>query len=135
MKKNQIGKIHLTDAGMEQLLKERDATMQEHLNQLNNAQAVKGSALNSVVLAAVQHGGLPPVSQQAAFFEAAKNLATIISDEQLVNRAKGIKALVKELNVHQARDAIVWSCKEAGVDLFDADPRDQAVVKTLVAEH
>lgn len=122
--KNQVGKIHLTDAGMQQLLAERDQTTQEHLDQMNKAQAVKGSAINAVVLAAIQHGGLPVSGGEQEFFDRAKKLAGIISDDQLVNRANDIKALLKELKIYQARDAIVWGCKQAGVSLFEGDARE-----------
>lgn len=121
---NKIGKIHLTSGGMEQLLRERDQMTQEHLDQMNKAQAVKGSAVNAVVLAAVQYGGLPVAGTEQAFFDRANTLAKIISDNQLVTRAQEIKALLKELKIYQARDAIVWSCKQAGVELFDGGPRD-----------
>lgn len=118
------GVIQVTDQGMERLIAERNQIISQHLEEMNKEQAVEGSAINAVLLAAVQHGGLPPLADHASFFASAKALAKIVSDDQLSRRANNVKELLKHLNIHQATPALVWACKRAGVELFDPDPRD-----------
>ncbi len=127
--KNKIGNIHLTDGAMERLLNERNQAAQQHLEEMNKQLAVEGSAINAVFLAAIQHGGLPAAGSEESFFQQCKAVAKTVSDDQLLTRATKVKALLKDLNIHQAPAAIEWSCKQVGVTLFDAPPTEKPLVE------
>lgn len=111
-----VGRIHVPGKAMEQLQAERGEQVSKHITELNTAMSVQNSAVNAVVLASIQHGGLP--ADPAAHFAKCKEYATLIADDQLVMRAERIRDLLKDLNIHQAQPALEWACAQVGVELF-----------------
>ncbi len=112
----QIGKIHLTDGAMEKLIAERDAKAQHHLNEMGKDQGITDSAMNAVVLAAIQRDGLP--ENPAEFYEKCRAIASVISTAQIRRKHEGVRDLLKHLNIHQCAPALIWSAKQAGVEMF-----------------
>lgn len=126
--------IQMTDGAQARVNNENEQKIQHHLNELSNHEAIHNSAINSIALAAIQHGGLP--DDPVAFYAKVRSVAGVLSTDQLRRKTEGVREVVQHLNVRDLPAAIVWSARRAGVELLpEPKPTEDQEAPKLIVEH
>lgn len=133
--------IQMTDEAQARHLVEIVQKIQPFLNENSNIASIRNSAINAVLLAEVQHSGVPALDQQAGMVERCLALSKRISDAQLRRKWEDFRACLVDQRVTEVQPQFIWAAEQSGVDLKpkvlkdlvkEADARNQAPV---IVEH
>ncbi len=112
--------IQMSDTAKLQYLAEKVAKIQPFLNENANIAGIKNSAINAVVLARIQHSGLPSAEERSAVFEDCLALAGMISDAQLKRKWEEFRDCVVDRREAEIPEHLIWAAGKAGVDLAES---------------
>lgn len=136
-KKNIERLVQTTEAGKAQYLAEKVAKIQPFLNENSNIATIENSAINAVMLAGVQHGGVPPIEEQAAWIERCMALAKAISAAQLKRKWEGFRDCLADQGETEVPPHLVWAAGKAGVTIVPTETPRLLVVdpSKMIASH
>lgn len=112
--------IHMNETARMQYLGEKAAKIQPFLNENAGIAIVTNSAINAVVLAHIQHSGVPSDADQEAVFKSCVAMAEKISTAQLKRKWQDFQKCVIDQREAEISEHLVWAAEQAGVDLTEA---------------
>lgn len=117
---------------MDRLVGERQAFIDAHLQRLSALQNERVTLIGSLTVASIRADGAP--ADVEAFVAKIEKLVDCLTGSSRRRQFEELKALLKDVNVHQLAPDIVWAAKQAGVVLFDEPAKVVADAPKLVSE-
>lgn len=129
--------IQTTEAGKAQYLAEKVAKVQPFLNENGTIAQIQASALNAVILAELQHSGVPKLEQQQEVFERCLAMADLISNAQLKRKWEGFRDCLKDQGETEVPPHLVWAAAKCGVEIVPTETPRLLVVDPakMLVEH
>lgn len=122
-KVNELKKlIHMEESARAQYLAEKTAKIQPFLNENATIASLANSAINAVVLAQIQNGGVQSVTPEV--LADCLKLAKQISDAQQVRKWEGFRDCLVDQREAEVPGYLVWAADKFGVDVSEAAIRE-----------
>lgn len=119
---NMKRKVLLTEGGLEQLQAERQNKIQFHLNELSQQLATTNNSRDLVLREAIAREGVPTADvAQDELIDRCNRLADKYSRQQLREKFSSMAVVLKELNVRDFPDPILWAARNVGVELVEPE--------------
>lgn len=113
--------VHIPDGALEQLRNERMMKIQAYLDELGKSVAIEQSAFDLVLRCELEHIRLPTEpAAQAELVARCQSMAAQVARAKLRLLHAGVKEIMREQNVADVPEHIVWSARRSGVELLDA---------------
>lgn len=112
--------IQLPSGALEQLQNERMQKIQSFMDELGKQSSIEHQAFDLVMGKVLEMGDLHMSPEgQAGLVRKVGALAQEIARYKLQRLNEGVKQIMRENNIHDAPEHIVWSARRVGVELLE----------------